>query len=61
MQETKKNTSSGRKRFTAKRKLPAVTVVTKTAVPVKEIPFPEKFDKMNEMLTKTTFLPFCIK
>ncbi|MBX3253286.1 MAG: hypothetical protein KF862_04010 [Chitinophagaceae bacterium] len=34
-----------------------VVVVTKTEVPFKDVLFPEKLKKANEMLAKTTFLP----
>lgn len=33
------------------------TVIKKTRVPVDEVVLPKKFEQMNEMLKKTTFLP----
>ena len=54
MSLTNKN---NKRKVIKKRHLPEVVVVTKTVVPVNEIPLPAKFNRMNEMLKKTTFLP----
>jgi hypothetical protein len=45
-----------KRKIVKKRHLPDVVFVTKTTIPVSKISLPEKFDRMNEMLKRTTFL-----
>lgn len=54
MSLTKKDT---KRKIAKNRHLPDVIVVTKTSVPVNKVSLPEKFDRMNEILKKTIFLP----
>jgi hypothetical protein len=43
--------------ITSMNQFPEGIIVTKTIVPVNELTLPPKFKKMNEILSKTKFLP----
>ncbi len=58
MPTAKKHTTNSHKRKIMRKakSSPEVVIVTKTVAPANETLFPEKLERVNKMLEKTTFL-----